>query len=197
MEGIRATPAPEAALPVLADAGGPGLPGPAGPGLADSAGLGPAGGDGETGVSLDAPLPALVSAAVRLLGAFWSQAAQGTGLSPAGLAVLRLLAARDGLKSSEVATRGRWAPGTVTSVVDTLVRDGHVERRRDERDRRVVRLYLTERGRHKAQESISLVGPKWQDAFGYVNEADEPVIRRFLVNTIERFGTLVREERAK
>jgi DNA-binding MarR family transcriptional regulator len=153
--------------------------------------------DAEAGISLDAPLPALVSAAVRLLGAFWSQAAQGTGLSPAGLAVLRLLAAHDGLKSSEVAARGRWAPGTVTSVVDTLVRDGHVERRRDERDRRVVRLYLTSQGRRKTQESISLVGPKWQEAFGYVAEADEPVIRRFLLNTIERFGTLVREERTK
>ncbi len=182
MEGIRTRPA---ARPFGDPAGG------------DTPAGDPRAGDAEAGISVDAPLPALVSAAVRLLGAFWSCAAQGTGLSPAGLGVLRLLAAHDGLKSSQVAERGRWAPGTVTSVVDTLVRDGHVERRRDERDRRVVRLYLTGQGRRKAQESISLVGPKWQEAFGYVDEADEPVIRRFLVNTIERFGTLVREERAK
>jgi DNA-binding MarR family transcriptional regulator len=144
---------------------------------------------------VDAPLPTLVSAAVRVLGAFWSAAVAGTGLSAAGLGIVRLLAAHDGLKSSEVAARGLWAPGTVTSVVDTLVRDGYVERRRDERDRRVVRLYLTDQGRRKSDDAISLAGPRWQDAFGYVDEADEPVIRRFLLDTIERFSTLVREER--
>lgn len=154
-------------------------------------------GDEGAGPPLDAPLPALVSVALRLIGAFWGSTAQGTGISAAGLGVMRLLAARDGLKSSEVAARGWWAPGTVTSVVDTLARDGYVERRRDPADRRVVRLHLTEAGRRKVAESISLVGPKWHDAFGYVDPADEPVVRKFLVDTIKRFGTLVREERGK
>src|SRR5579862_2085512 len=145
----------------------------------------------------DAPLPALMTVAMRLTGAFIGCTAQGTGISPAGLGVLRLLAARDGLKSSEVAARGWWTPGTVTSVVDTLVRDGYVERRRDPDDRRVVRLYLTEQGRHKVAESIERIAPKWHGAFGYVDPADEPVIRKFLVDTIEHFGNLVGEERGK
>jgi DNA-binding MarR family transcriptional regulator len=154
-------------------------------------------GDDDARPPSDAPLPALVSVAARLLGAFIACTAQGTGISPAGLSLLRLLAARDGLKSSEVAARGWWTPGTVTSVADTLVRDGYVERRREPADRRVVRLYLTEAGQRKVGEAISLVGPKWQDAFGYVDPADEPVIRKFLVDTIERFGTLIREERGQ
>jgi DNA-binding MarR family transcriptional regulator len=154
-------------------------------------------GDAEAQVPPDAPLPALVSVAVRLLGAFISGTAQGTGISPAGLSVMRLLAARDGLKSSEVAARGWWTAGTVTAVVDTLVRDGYVQRRRDPADRRVVRLYLTEAGRRKVEEAISLIGPKWRDAFGYVDPVDAPVIRKFLVDTIDRFGTLIREERGQ
>ncbi len=154
-------------------------------------------GDDDARPPSDAPLPALVSVAARLLGTFIGCTAQGTGISPAGLGLLRLLAARDGLKSSEVAARGWWTPGTVTSVADTLVRDGYIERRREPADRRVVRLYLTEAGRQKVGEAISLVGPKWQGAFGYVDPADEPVIRKFLVDTIERFGTLIREERGQ
>jgi DNA-binding MarR family transcriptional regulator len=131
---------------------------------------------------MDAPLSALVSVAIRLLGAFmWCTA----------------LAAHDGLKSSEVAARGWSTPGTVTSVVDTLVRDGYVERHRDPGDRRVVRLYLTDEGRRKVTESVSLIGPRWNGAFDYVDPADEPVVRKFLVDTIERFGTLMREERGK
>jgi DNA-binding MarR family transcriptional regulator len=145
----------------------------------------------------DAPLHVLVTVAIRLVGAFIGATAQGTGISPAGLSVLRLLAARDGLKSSEVATWGGWTPGTVTSVVDTLVRDGYVERRREPADRRVVRLCLTGTGRQKVEEAVMIIGPKWHDAFGYVDPADEPVIRKFLVETIDRFGTLIREERGQ
>jgi len=154
---------------------------------------------GDTGAQppADAPLPALVMVAIRLVGAFIGSTVQGTGISPAGLGVMRLLAARDGLKSSEVAAWGSWTPGTVTSVVDTLVRDGYVERRREPADRRVVRLHLTDAGRRKVEEAISLIGPRWQEAFGYVDPADEPVIRKFLIQTIERFGTLIREERGQ
>jgi len=154
-------------------------------------------GDPGARVPLDAPLPALASVAMRLFGAFMAGAMQGTGVSPAGVGVMRLLAARDGLKSSEVAERGWWTPGTVTSVVDTLVRDGYVERRREPADRRVVRLHLTDAGRRKVEEAISLAGPKLRDAFGYVDPADEPVIRKFLIDTIDRFGALIREERGK
>src|SRR5262249_4274937 len=131
------------------------------------------------------------------VGAFIGSTAQGTGITTAGLGVLRLLAARDGLKSSEVAARGWWTPGTVTSVVDTLVRDGYVERRREAADRRVVRLHITDTGRRKVEEAIMLIGPKWQDAFGYLDPAEEPVIRKFLIETIDRFGTLIREERGQ
>jgi len=160
-------------------------------------GAGWAWGDPDARAPLDAPLPALVSMAMRLLGAFIAGTMQGTGVSPAGIGVMRLLAARDGLKSSEVAERGWWTPGTVTSVVDTLVRDGYVERRREPADRRVVRLHLTDAGRRKVEEAISLAGPKLRDAFGYVDPADEPVIRKFLIDTIDRFGALIREERGK
>jgi MarR family transcriptional regulator, organic hydroperoxide resistance regulator len=145
----------------------------------------------------DAPLPALITVAMRLIGAFIGSTAQGTGIGPAGLGVLRLLAARDGLKSSEVAARGWWTPGTVTSVVNTLVRDGYVERHREPTDRRVVRLHLTDAGRRKAEQAVLLIGPKWQEAFGFVDPADEPVIRKFLIDTIDRFGTLIREERGQ
>jgi DNA-binding MarR family transcriptional regulator len=129
------------------------------------------------------------------MGTFWGQTVQGAGISGAGLAVLRVLAARNGLKSSEVAARGWSTPGTVTTVVDTLVRDGLVRRERDFTDRRVVRLFVTERGMDKLIETLAEVGPRWRAAFDYVDPADEPAIRQFLIDTIERFSTLIRKER--
>src|SRR5262249_16726945 len=86
-------------------------------------------GDPGARVPLDAPLPALASVAMRLFGAFMAGAMQGTGVSPAGVGVMRLLAARDGLKSSEVAERGCWTPRTETTLLATLARTRHSEHR--------------------------------------------------------------------
>jgi DNA-binding MarR family transcriptional regulator len=129
------------------------------------------------------------------MGAYLTQVLQGTGLSPAGFGVLRLLAVADGLKSSEVAARGWSTPATVTSVVDTLVRDGYVERRRQDEDRRVVRLYLTEAGRGKCDEALMTVAPRLSAFLDFVDPAEEPVIRKFLAGAIARFAELMREER--
>ena len=152
-------------------------------------------GDEGAPIPADAAVPELLIVATRTMGSFMGQLVQGSGLTPAGLAVMRVLEARNGLKSSEVAARGWSTPGTVTTVVDTLVRDGLVERRRDDKDRRVVRLYLTQRGHERLAETLTQIGPRWQAVFDYVEPADEPVIRQFLIDTIERFSTLIRKER--
>jgi MarR family transcriptional regulator, organic hydroperoxide resistance regulator len=144
---------------------------------------------------VDASLWELLATATRTMAAYWAHTAQGAGVSPAGLNVLRMLARQDGLMSSEVAARGWSTPGSVTSVVDTLVRDGLVERRRDDEDRRVVRLYLTGEGRRKLDEARTILAPKWKDAFDYVAPGDEAAVRKFLADTIERFGLLIRKER--
>ena len=147
----------------------------------------------------DAPLHALLLAASRIMGAFYAGTLTQAGLriSPAGLGVLRVLLARDGLKSSDVAARGWSSPGTLTSVVNTLVREGYVERRSDAGDRRVVRLFVTDKGRRICEDYYSLAGPYWRDAFDFVSPEDEPVIRKFFVDMIEQFGELVRKERGK
>lgn len=169
------------------------------PGEVLGAGAGWFWGDPSDGIPDDLPLHALLLVASRVMGAFYTEtvAQAGVRVSPAGLGVLRVLLASDGLKSSDVAARGWSAPGTVTSVVDTLVREGYVERRRDAEDRRVVRLFMTGKGRAVCEEYFSVAGPRWRDAFGFVDPADEPVIRKFFGDMIERFGERLRRERAR
>ena len=151
------------------------------------------------GPPADAPLHVLLLAASRIMGAFYAGtlAQSGLRISPAGLGVLRVLLAGDGLKSSDVAARGGSSPGTLTSVVNTLVRDGYVERRSDAGDRRVVRLFVTDKGRQVCADYYSLAGPDRRDAFGFVDPADEPVIRKFFVDMIRQFSELIRKERGK
>jgi DNA-binding MarR family transcriptional regulator len=156
-------------------------------------------GEPSDGPPADAPLHVLLLAASRIMGTFYAGtlAQSGLRISPAGLGVLRVLMAGDGLKSSDVAARGGSSPGTLTSVVNTLVREGYVERRSDEGDRRVVRLFVTDKGRQVCQDYISLAGPHWRDAFGFVDPADEPVIRKFFTDMIGHFSELIRKERSR
>ena len=179
----------------------------AGPGEPKAAECGPAQGhaagwlwgEPSDGPPADAPLHALLLAASRIMGAFYAGtlAQSGLRISPAGLGVLRVLLAGDGLKSSDVAARGWSSPGTLTSVVNTLVREGYVERRSDAADRRVVRLFVTDKGRQVCADYYSLAGPCWRDAFAFVDPADEPVIRKFFVDMIGQFSELIRKERGK
>ena len=156
-------------------------------------------GEPSDGPPADAPLHVLLLAASRIMGTFYAGtlAQSGLRISPAGLGVLRVLMAGDGLKSSDVAARGGSSPGTLTSVVNTLVREGYVERRSDEGDRRVVRLFVTDMGRQVCEDYISLAGPQWRDAFGFVDPADEPVIRKFFTDMIGHFSELIRKERSR
>jgi DNA-binding MarR family transcriptional regulator len=156
-------------------------------------------GDGESGIPADAPLHLLMLAASRVMTAYYvsTLAQAGVQVSPAGLGVLRILLTGDGLKSSDVAARGWSSPGTLTSVVNTLVREGYVERRSDAGDRRVVRLYLTDLGRRTCKDYYALAGPAWRDAFDFVSQADEPVVRKFFTDMIEQFSELTRKERTR
>jgi MarR family transcriptional regulator, organic hydroperoxide resistance regulator len=168
-----------------------------GPGPAGSHGAGWIWGDPADGIPADAPLHTLLLAASRVMGAYYASVLAQTGLriSPAGLGVLRVLLAGDGLKSSDVAARGWSSPGTLTSVVDRLVREGYVQRRQDPGDRRVVRLYLTDAGRQACERYAAVAGPMWRAAFDVVDPADEPVIRKFFADIIGQFGELARKER--
>jgi DNA-binding MarR family transcriptional regulator len=144
-----------------------------------------------------APLQALILTATKLMGVYGQDSVRAAGLkvSLAGLGVLRVLMAEDGLKASELADRAYSTPGTLTSVVSTLVRDGFVERRADEADRRVVRLYITAAGRSLITYYVSQAHTWWRKAFDFVDPGDEAVVREFFVQMIGHFSKLIREER--
>ncbi len=72
-----------------------------------------------------------------------------------------------------------------------------VERRSDTGDRRVVRLFVTGKGRQVCEDYHALADPYWRDAFDFVDPADEPVIRKFLVDMIGQFSELIRKERGR
>ncbi|MGI6374903.1 MAG: MarR family winged helix-turn-helix transcriptional regulator [Anaerolineae bacterium] len=61
--------------------------------------------------------------------------------------MLRLLWQEDGLTHSDLANQMRVQPATISKMVQRMERSGFVERRRDDADERVSRVFLTARGR--------------------------------------------------
>ena len=68
-------------------------------------------------------------------------------LSIAELHTIEAIGPSEARAMSETANRLGITTGTLTVAIDRLVRKGYVERNRDTKDRRVVRIHLTRRGK--------------------------------------------------
>lgn len=117
-----------------------------------------------------------------------------SGLTAAGSGVLAALAwgaGRDGdplaparATHTELARRCLITPATLTGIVDTLERAGYVRRERDQADRRVVWLVVTEAGAQRVAE----VAAHMRKAFAPTSAEHDPVkqaiIRDYLIELI-------------
>jgi DNA-binding MarR family transcriptional regulator len=134
----------------------------------------------------DAPLGRLVVIAGHVMTQRWSRyLAEQHGLTTAGMATLMTLHQHGESTHRAVADRCFVRPGTLTGVVDTLERDGLVIRRRDEADRRTVRLALTPAGRVRAEALSTIIRSNRPLTSVDADPAKAATIREFLLEVIE------------
>jgi MarR family transcriptional regulator, transcriptional regulator for hemolysin len=96
--------------------------------------------------------------AQRLLRLYADKQASRYGLTRAQWAVLAKLERTEGLKQTEVADLMELQPITLTRLIDKLCDSGLIERRSDEADRRINRLYLTPAARPLMDKLAELRG---------------------------------------
>jgi DNA-binding MarR family transcriptional regulator len=108
--------------------------------------------------------------------------------------LLLVLWREEGQTQSELAERLRVRPATITKMLQRMAEAGFVERRRDSRDQRVVRVYLTDAGR-AVQEQVQQV---WAQMEREVLEGFQPEERDQLHGFLLRIRENLRtKERAK
>ena len=83
----------------------------------------------------------------RLLRVHADKQAARYGITRAQWAVLAKVERNEGLKQTELAEQMEMQPITLTRLIDKLCDNGWIERRGDENDRRVNRLYLRKAAR--------------------------------------------------
>jgi DNA-binding MarR family transcriptional regulator len=83
----------------------------------------------------------------RLVRAYADRQAARYGITRAQWAVLAKVERAEGLKQTELAKQMEMQPITLTRLIDRLCDNGWIERRSDDSDRRVNRLYLRKAAR--------------------------------------------------
>jgi MarR family transcriptional regulator, organic hydroperoxide resistance regulator len=118
--------------------------------------------DHQEGASHEEPLGFALGAAARKLAKFYTQALAGYSLTPSQLFLLRQLWLEDGLPLRDLGLRAQLDATSTTWLVDQLERAGLVERKRNDTDRRIVRVWQTEAGR-QAQAKLVPELSRWEN----------------------------------
>lgn len=96
----------------------------------------------------------LFRVANRLMNDFETAVHRPLGMSWAGFRVLFCTWIEEEVEPRELARLCAVSRGTVSSVLNTLEREGLVRRRRQSADRRVVTVTITEKGRGRVKEAF-------------------------------------------
>ena len=108
----------------------------------------------------------------RLVRAYADKAAARYGITRAQWAVLAKVERYEGMKQTELAEQMEMQPITLTRLIDKLCDNGWIERRGDEADRRVNRLYLKKAARPLLGKLAGLRSELTATALDGINPAD-------------------------
>jgi MarR family transcriptional regulator for hemolysin len=108
----------------------------------------------------------------RMMRLYADKQAARYGITRAQWAVLAKVERTEGLKQSELAELMEMQPITLTRLIDRLCDNGWIERRGDETDRRVNRLYLRKAARPLLGKLSGLRSEITATALGGITPAD-------------------------
>ena len=73
---------------------------------------------------------------------------KGYKATPEQWGILNLLEEEEGLTQSEIAEKTIKDKANITRILDVMQRNGLIQRRKHENDRRAYKIFLTDKGRH-------------------------------------------------
>lgn len=111
-------------------------------------------------------------------------------IHPGQIPVLMILSAKDGISQKELAEFLRIKPPTVTTTVQRLEKNGIVVRKQDEKDQRVSRTFLTEKGRSIIGGAKGRIREMEAMIFDGFSETELCLMRRFFIQMIRNMETI-------
>jgi len=115
------------------------------------------------------------------------------GMHPSEAMCLRILAERNGVSQSDLAELLHLSRPRVTSILQDFEKSGIVERRTDEHDQRITRVFLTAEGRRLAQELGRVFAAVIGRTIGALSEADRRELIRLFGRLMTNIGEALQE----
>jgi DNA-binding MarR family transcriptional regulator len=112
------------------------------------------------------------------------------GLHPGQVPMLRLLANQGGLSQREIAARLHVKPPSVAVSIKRMESAGLVVRSADTKDQRVTRISLTQKGEEILEDIKKDFGRSQDILVQGFSEAEECLLRRFLLQIIKNMEEL-------
>ena len=125
----------------------------------------------------------------RFMGKCFGQM-QELGIYPGQIPVLGLLAYKDGLSQREIAEHLRIKPPTVNVTVQRLEKAGFLFRKADEKDQRISRIYLTEKGKQAKENGMKKVKENEKILLSGLSDAELCLLRRMLEQITENIDKI-------
>ncbi|HOJ93291.1 MAG TPA: MarR family transcriptional regulator [Dictyoglomaceae bacterium] len=94
--------------------------------------------------------------------------------------VLLLLGEKDGLVQKEISERLKIKPSTVTLIIKRMEKRGLVFSKRDEKDKRFSKIYLTEDGRKFICKLKKTFGQLEEEMFSGFSEEEKIILEGYL-----------------
>lgn len=92
---------------------------------------------------------------------------------------------KDGLTNAEIAELLDIRPSSVTAQVKNLEEKEMIVRRQDEQDKRVSRIFLTEKGKKAGQERFEIQDELSENIFGQLTEEEQATLTQLLQKLID------------
>lgn len=143
-------------------------------------------------MSRDDSLGFLLGRALRLHQQRSHQLMGDTGLHPGQAPIMFTLWRQDGQRQKDLAERLHLAPATVTVTVRRLEKAGLLERRKDDCDQRISRVYLTERGRSLRGTVMTSIHTTNSECLETFTSEDEALLKRYLLQITENLQEALR-----
>ena len=136
----------------------------------------------------------LVREVNRLHFTVFHQTLSSFGLGKGQPPILKYLSRNDGCKQSDIAKIEHLTAATVTVMLQTMEKNGLIERKNDENDLRIMRVYITQKGRDvqlKCDEAIENMEKEIYEGF---TEDEIEAFKRLLTKKRERLKVLLEME---
>lgn len=95
--------------------------------------------------------------------------------------MLFILSKKNGQSQKELADRLNVKPSTITVMLSRMEKAGLVERRQDDEDQRVSRVYITEEGKNVCEKAKEVMKNLEEECFGNFTVEEKVILRRLLL----------------